>query len=195
MENVLFIKCCPRPEGSSRTLALADEFIKTYGIFHEISVYTEDLYAQVLSPYGIEEIEKRDDLISSRSYGDPMFDKARMFAAADTIVCAAPYWDLSFPARLKSYVEELCVNGLTFHYTEHGSEGLSVFRKFIYITTSGGYPGAKDYGTQYMHAIANFLGNGEFYAITAEGLDIIGNDVDEIMAKAFVNAKQLAEKV
>ena len=34
-----------------------------------------------------------------------MFDLAGQFAGADTIVIAAPFWDLSFPAALKQYMQ------------------------------------------------------------------------------------------
>ena len=35
------------------------------------------------------------------------------------------YWDLSFPAALKIYIEHAAVMGVTFHYTEEGRcEGL-----------------------------------------------------------------------
>ena len=39
---------------------------------------------------------------------------------ADEIVIGAPYWDLSFPAALKTYLEHCCVCDVTFHYTQEG---------------------------------------------------------------------------
>ena len=46
-------------------------------------------------------LRRRDALIAAGSLDDPMFAMARQFAAADTVVIAAPFWDLSFPAMLK----------------------------------------------------------------------------------------------
>ena len=43
----------------------------------------------------------RDALREKEAYDSPMFALAREFAAAEKIVVAAPYWDLSFPAVLK----------------------------------------------------------------------------------------------
>ena len=41
-----------------------------------------------------------------------MFDLASQFQQADEIVIAAPYWDLSFPAILKLYLENIYVTGV-----------------------------------------------------------------------------------
>ena len=49
-----------------------------------------------------------------------MFDLARQFARAEIIVMAAPYWDLSFQAALKQYLEQVNVVGITFRYSEEG---------------------------------------------------------------------------
>ena len=38
------------------------------------------------------------------------------------IVIAAPYWDLSFPAVLKTYLEQINVLGVTFDYSDDGHE-------------------------------------------------------------------------
>ena len=39
---------------------------------------------------------------------------------ADTIVIAAPFWDFSFPAALKIYIENIYVTGIVSRY---GSDG------------------------------------------------------------------------
>ena len=49
-----------------------------------------------------------------------MFCYARQFAAADRIVIAAPLWDLSFPAQLKVYLENIYVTGIVTKYSEAG---------------------------------------------------------------------------
>ena len=42
-----------------------------------------------------------------------MFDYANAMAQADMIVIAAPYWDMSFPASLKIFLEAASVVGIT----------------------------------------------------------------------------------
>ena len=49
-----------------------------------------------------------------------MFRYARQFAAADKIVIAAPLWDLSFPAQLKVYLENIYVTGIVTKYSDAG---------------------------------------------------------------------------
>ena len=46
-------------------------------------------------------------LLAERDYGDELFAFARQFAAADEIVIAAPFWDLSFPTALKAYLKKI----------------------------------------------------------------------------------------
>ena len=41
-----------------------------------------------------------------------MFDLAKQFAEADEVIIAAPFWDLSFPAALKQYFEQINVLGI-----------------------------------------------------------------------------------
>ena len=90
----LFINCCPR--GESRTEKLARALLKALGEYEELRLYDEPLH-----PLGRADIAKRDKLLAEKKYDDEMFCYARQFAAADRIVIAAPYWDLSFPAQLK----------------------------------------------------------------------------------------------
>lgn len=193
MKKLLFINGCPRGEGVSRTLSLAEAFIEEYVKNHEdISVNELRLFDEVRKGYGMADIEERDRLLSEGRLDAPMFDRAREFAGADVIVMAAPYWDLSFPAAVKAYIEEICAVGITFHYTEHGAEGLSAFEKMFYITTAGGYFNDYDLGFQYVKAVSGLLGCGDCIQISAEGLDMEGCDVSDIMEEAIENARALA---
>ena len=91
----LYINCCVREE--SRTDRLAQAVLqKLGGDFTELKLYEENL-----KPLDRETLNKRTALIKQGDYSDPMFDHAKQFASADTIVIAAPYWDLSFPSTLK----------------------------------------------------------------------------------------------
>ena len=68
-----------------------------------------------------------------------MFKYAKQFADSDTIVIAAPYWDLMFPALLKIYFEAITVTGITFKYSPEGQPiGLCKAKRLIYLTTAGG---------------------------------------------------------
>ena len=124
-----------------------------------------------------------------------MFRWARQYQEADRILIGAPYWDLSIPSLLKIYIENICVEGLTFVCTDTGFEGRARFDRMIFITTSGGYiaPGA-DGGTDYLRNIASFTGSGCFEVYKAEGLDLQGNDPDQILRQAMVEVRKAASE-
>jgi len=111
---------------------------------------------------------------------------AHQFAEAGTIVIAAPYWDLSFPASLKQYLEIINVVGITFKYSKEGvPTGLCNAKKIYYVTTAGGNYVPDDFGYGYVKALANgYYGINEVKLIKANGLDIYGADVNEILSNA-----------
>ena len=183
MEKVLLIHACTRP--GSRTRQLAESVLgKLNGTVEEVRLKNSTLAA--LGPEGI---EKREQAAHNRDFSDPVFDLAKQFAAADRIVVAAPYWDLMFPGVLKLYLENITVAGITFRYTSDGKpESLCRAKTMDYVTTSGGYIGQNDFGYSYIDALArNFFGISTVHRYAAEGLDIYGNDPDEILRKAMAD--------
>lgn len=133
-----------------------------------------------------EYLNVRDRLISEEAFQDPLFALARQFSEADDIVIAAPYWDLSFPATLKQYLEQITVAGIIFKYSEEGIPvGLCRAKRLFYVTTAGGFYAPEDYGFGYVKALAqNYYGIQDVRKIEALGLDIDGADVNAIMASA-----------
>ena len=184
MNNILFINACARKE--SRTKELTDVVLsKLQGTITEVNLAKENI-----QPLNLERLNYRTDLISKKDFTNPIFDKAKQFAAADTIVIAAPFWDFSFPAMLKIYVENINVVGLLFRYTQTGTiEGLCKAKKIIYITTAGGPILNSDFGYGYIKYLCNnFYGIKDTTFIKAEGLDIVGADIPAIMQKAKAQA-------
>lgn len=166
--KILFINACVRKE--SRTYLLANELLA--GMQGEIEeVYLPDLD---LKPLNEQRINTR--------LTDPEEQKyAIQFANADIIVIAAPMWDLSFPAVLKLYIENISITGVTFKYTENGIVGLCKAKKLYYLSTAGG-SFIPNFGYEYIKAMANMLyGINDVIKFSAEGLDVWGNDVDLIL--------------
>lgn len=177
---ILFINACVRKQ--SRTLILARRLLNTLeGEIKEVRL--EDIDFPVVDE---EFINRRDALKSSGNYDDPMFDLGKDFANADSIVIAAPYYDLSFPAMLKQYFEQINVLGITFTHLEDGTpKGLCKAKNLYYVTTAGGPILSDDLGFGYVKALANtFYGINDVCQIKAEGLDIIGADVEAILNEA-----------
>ena len=115
-----------------------------------------------------------------------LFDLARQFSEAEDIVIAAPYWDLSFPAMVKQYLEQITVVGITFKYSEEGVPiGLCRAKRLFYVTTAGGFFAPEEYGFGYVKALAQiYYGIQDVRKVEALGLDIYGADVDAIMTSA-----------
>lgn len=179
MEKILFLNACIRP--NSRTLFLARSILeKLSGTLEEVNLYQEELLPLTLS-----ELELRDKCAKTKDFKDSIFSLARQFANAETIVISAPYWDMMFPAVVKNYLEKITVNGLTFAYGENGiPKGLCKGKRLIYVTTSGG-PIKYNFGYEYVSALCkNFYGIKEVLCVKAEGLDVYGADVSNILENA-----------
>lgn len=180
MDTILFINACPRPD--SRTRELAQHVLsKLEGNVEKLRLFDEQI-----SPLDMKGMEERDRAVREEDWDAPILRYARQFAAADTIVVAAPYWDLLFPAVVRAYFEAVTVTGVTFRYTPEGfPAGMCRAKKLIYITTAGGPIGEYNLGFDYVKALATlYYGIPEVKCFTAEFLDIIGADVPAIMAKA-----------
>ncbi len=177
---ILYVNACVRD--GSRTRRLAEYLLnKLDGPVTEVKL--EELsFPKVDQAF----LDLRDGLIQRGEFGHPLFDQARQFAAADTVVTAAPYWDLSFPALLKQYFEQITVCGVTFSYSPEGiPQGLCRARELYYVTTAGGPLPAQDHGYGYVKALAEgFYQIPKTKLIKAEGLDIVGADVEAILRQA-----------
>ena len=114
MNRILYVSACVRE--NSRTLRLAKELLTHLdGEITEVDLNSD-------KPEFLDRglLEKREKLLKERDFSDRMFRFARDFSSADEIVVAAPYWDLSIPAILKCYFENVSIPGLTFSYTDDG---------------------------------------------------------------------------
>ena len=177
----LFINACVRGESRTRRLAEA-AMAGNREAFREIYLPSID-FPKVDEAF----INWRTDCVSRNDYASPVFDLAKDFAAAEEIVIAAPFWDLSFPATLKQYFEQICVVGLTFFYNDQDMpQGLCRAKRLTYVTTAGGPIFDDAFGYGYVKALATtFFGINETRMIKAENLDIRGADVEGIMRKAL----------
>ena len=178
---ILFVNACVR--GKFRTLRLAETLLDRLGTDSEEVRLHEVDFPVVDEAF----LNKRDQLIAASDYDNTMFDLARQFAAADQIVIAAPYWDLSFPAALKQYFEQINVLGITFVYTPEGvPQGLCKAQKLYYVTTAGGGYVPWDFGYGYVKALAEgYYGIPETELIQATSLDIDGADAEGILVQAM----------
>ena len=180
INKILYINACCRE--NSRTEELAQHLLSNLN--GDIKIV--DLYEEDIKSLNALTLSQRDILLRNGHTDDDSFALARQFASADTIVIAAPYWDLLFPAVLRIYLENITVGSITFRYSEKGIPvGLCKADKLYYVTTSAVFIGENNFGFDYVRAIATgFFGIGDVKFFSAEGLDIYGADVNLIMQKA-----------
>lgn len=179
--KILFINACVRKE--SRTLVLAKEVMKNM----EGDVTEINLDREKLLPLDAKSLAMRDKLLRDGAFNDPMLKYARQFADADEIVIAAPFWDLSFPAALKVYLEQITASGITFEYIDGRPRGLCRAKKLTYVTTSGGKIFC-DFGYNYVKALANlFYGIKDTVSVRAENLDVEEITCDRLLSDAVIS--------
>ena len=179
--RILFVNACVR-EGS-RTLILARRVLS-----HLEGEVTEfNLEALDLRPLTRESLARREALLAAGDRSDPMLAPALAFAAADEVVLAAPYWDLSFPASVKTWIEHINCIGLTFAYgSDDQPYGLCRAKRLFYVMTAGGPILPANSGWAQMKELCEtFYGIPETVLFSAEGLDLRGADPTAIVNDAL----------
>ena len=187
MKNILYVNACVKREVASRTGRPAQTYLKKSLETESCKLSIVNLEDTVIQPLTGKTLAEREKARANNDFSGTAFELARNFAVADEVVIAAPYWDMSFPSSLKLYVEQLCVNKLTFCYNEKGMPcGLTNIKKVVYLTTSGGYIGNNNFGFDYIKGLFSTLfGVDDISFFSAEGLDIYGNDPEKILTEAI----------
>ncbi len=187
MKKILFVNSCVNRD-KSRTMRLSKSLLDLLQE-KESDVQIEELILENENIQALNSItlEKRLSLVKEEKFEDDMFKYAHQLMDADCIVIAAPYWDLGFPAMLKNYIESTSVAGLTYKYSETGRPiGQCKGQMIYYVTTCGGFIRNLNLGYDTIKALAGLFGINDSKCISAEGLDIITNDVEEILKKAIM---------
>ncbi len=194
MKKVLFVDCCIRRE-ASRSKELAEYFIQKLEETGAYEIERLCLMDENLSYFSDGFFFQREALLAEGKFDHPRFRYAHRFAAADKIVIAAPFWDLSFPALLKVYIENLCVDGITFRTDETGLHGLCKADHMVFLTARGGIytDSPMEQGARYLEQMAKFFGIAKFDCVAAEGLDIGAWPVVELMEQAKEKAAEVAK--
>ena len=194
--KLLFVNGCISQRGEdSRTLALARAFLDTWQAAHPDgeteTVPPEALLA--LRPFDPEMLNDRDALAGIGCFDAPVFALARQFRAADRVVVAAPFWDLTFPAALRTYIEYVSANGLTYHYEADGCHGDCRGEKLVYLTSGGDAERPESLGVLYWKQLAAMFGIPRFDYVFAGGLDLDPAKTAELLAEACGRARGLAQ--
>jgi len=196
MKTLLYIKANPKPDNVSRTFRISEKFIETYKKNNpQDKIIVLDLYKENISFLTSGQIAGHN---SAPDENNIMIKYAKQFASADKFVFAAPMWNLGLPAIAKAYMDYVTVKGITFKYTEKGAVGLLAGKKAVFINARGGFysePPMSEFenGNRYLKTILGFFGISDYTLINADGLDVIGQNIEKIVNEASDKAIKLAE--
>lgn len=96
------------------------------------------------------------------------------FMAADVIVLGAPMYNFTVPTQLKAWIDQICVAGVSFRYSEAGPEGLAKGKRVVIVATSGGIHAGTPTGIaheEYLKLVLGFLGITDIEVVRAHGLN------------------------
>lgn len=181
MKNIIFIDACMR--AGSRTKRIAERIIEELSGRYRIETIRlgEAEYPVVDNRI----LEERNNGTVPKAHAE----LAGRIAAADRIVIAAPFWDMSFPSALKVFFESMSLFGITFDSNDKECYGLCKAEKVMYITTRGmdistGDP--LEQATPYIRALSHLWGWGELTVISAQNMDYSSpEEIEERISKAI----------
>jgi FMN-dependent NADH-azoreductase len=98
----------------------------------------------------------------------------RELQEADILVLGAPMYNFAIPSQLKAWFDRIARAGVTFRYTESGSEGLLVGKRAFVFTSRGGLHRGQPQDTvvPFVQQFLNFVGISEIEFVYAEGLNL-----------------------
>lgn len=193
--KLLFVNCCiSQRGGASRTKALADAFLTAFRASHpgaEVEEVTPEALL-ALKPFNAEMLNRRDALAAENAFDAPVYALARQFRAADAVAVAAPFWDLSYPAALRTYIEYISANGLTYHYDAAGCHGDCAAGHLVYLTSCGDVEREDSVGVIHWRQLAAMFGIPQFDYVFAGGLDVRPDTAGDTLTAACTLAGALA---
>ena len=195
--KLLIVDGCISQRGEhSRTRRLLEAYVEAFRRRHpETEMETVTPAALLaLKPFDVEMLDQRDALASVQAWDAPVYDLARQFRSADAVVVAAPFWDLSFPAALRTYIEYISANGLTYHYEADGCHGDCRAAQLVYLTTGGDVEREDSVGVVYWRQLAAMFGIPKFDYVFGGGLDLDPEKTESLVESACALAARLGEE-
>jgi FMN-dependent NADH-azoreductase len=208
MARILYVTCNLKPVEISRSLSVGKKFLDEYLKHHpNDEVDFLDLYRDNIQRIDADVLSGWGKMRNGASFASLSTDEQRkigriwryadQFIAADRYVFVTPMFNLGFPAEMKTYIDNVCVVGKTFVYTEAGAQGLLRGRgkKCLHIHSNGGFHfgKAEDHSVPYLREIMNFMGIDDFHPIVIEGVDAFPDRANEIRELARNQAVELAK--
>ena len=191
MQKVIVIDACMRDE-ASRTRRILMPLVAELGKRYEIEAIRLD--GEDYSAVGRKVLAERGNGYVPAE----IVATAKKIAAADRIVIAAPFWDMSYPAILKVFVENMSLFNITFRDNGTYFEGLCKCQRLLYVTTRGmNVPtdSPLDGATPYIRAISALWGLGEVSVVAAQNMDYsTDEEIEDKIATAVAQGLEICRE-
>lgn len=190
MKKLLYIDACIRGT-DSRTKKIATPIIDALKEKYDVeTLVLNDLELEIV----------KEELIKKRNNGeisDTVLTWAKKVRDAERIVIASPFWDMSFPAALKVFIELCSIFDITFKSNDKTCYGNCKAEKMMFITTRGMDISTGDVleqATPYLKAISFLWGIGPLYVVAAQNMDYVsGNEIENKIQIAIKEGLELVE--
>jgi len=205
MAVLLCVKANPKPVKESKSLTIAEEFLRVYRKKNpqdriiERNVYQEAIpLVDVDVLKGWDKLQRQEELNSvEKEKVGKISTFTEEFLAADKYVFVTPMWNLSLPPLMKAYLDTIVVVGKTFYYTEQGPVGMVKGKKALHIHARGGFYSQPpmdqlEFADRYIRALLNFLGVTDVHSLICEGHEYLPDRAQAILQEAVERAKKLA---
>lgn len=209
MSKVLYITANPKAKDESYGLTVGDAFIKAYKKFNSNDeIINLDLYNMEIPLIDEDILNAWGKFGQGKSFEELTIDEQKkisamnslleQFLSADKYIFITPLWNFTVPPKMKAYLDNVCIAGKTFKYTENGPKGLLNDKKAIHIQARGGIYSSGpatdlEMGDKYINTILSFIGINDKKSIIIEGVAAMPDKAEEIKLNAIKNAELLAE--
>ncbi|MEN6327521.1 MAG: NAD(P)H-dependent oxidoreductase [Syntrophomonas sp.] len=213
MKKLLYIPVNSKPEELSTSKTVGRQFVNSFISRNpDYQVEELDLFNEDIPEVNHKLFSGRAEPVSGEAYHalsreeQSMVDRINalcdQFLSADTYVIAAPMWSMSYPSRLKRYLDCIIINNKVIKVSPEEVKGLlnDKERNMVYIQSSGGvYLKILDWkinhGVEYVQDIFKFLGVKRFEKILVEGVDKPSVGRDEAISRAFKDIEKVIDKL
>ncbi|QDI90713.1 FMN-dependent NADH-azoreductase [Salicibibacter halophilus] len=204
MSTTLFVKASDRSSRDSVSMKLYETFRACFTEIHpDEEVHDIDLYEQPLPYLGSQMIDGHStkvsgDFFPSRNKSEELSEfYLEQFINADRVVFGFPLWNLTIPAILHTFMDQLHYPGKTFKYTEEGDVGLLTGKKIVLLNARGGVYAENDpfeMAVSFMKTQFAFFGITDIDTVVIEGHHEFPDRSETIIEEGLTKARHLASK-
>ena len=192
MKKIIYVNAIIRKD-ESRTKRLADGIISS--IKDEVELKEINLNELPLNPYN--EVTYEDKVNNGTE--ELFYNLSKEIAECDGLIIASPFWDMSFPSLLKSFLEKISLFDVMFVSDDKRCVGIAKCPFMYYIVTRGMDIEDGDeleQGTPYLKALCWLWGIKIFKVTSASNFDYLPSDaIDKEIENKIKEGRKLIKSL